>query len=66
MAQDVYAVASDLVPSTSLIRLVYDSPMVMKFLAAVVNQPQIYQYGDEFQVCVTRHVFFFFFIPSTL
>ena len=50
MSQDVYAVASDLVPTTSLIRLVYDSPMVMNFLAAVVNQPQIYQYGDEFQV----------------
>ena len=50
MSQDVYAVASDLVPKTSLIRLVYDSPMVMNFLAAVVNQPQIYQYGDEFQV----------------
>ena len=49
MPQDVHAVASDLVPQDSLLRRVYDSELVMDFVAAVVNQPKIYQYGDEFQ-----------------
>jgi hypothetical protein len=49
MPQDVHAVASDLVPQDSLLRRVYDSELVMNFVAAVVNQPKIYQYGDEFQ-----------------
>ena len=49
MPQDVFAVASDLIPSDSLIRQVYDSTLVMDFLAAVVGQPEIHQYGDEFQ-----------------
>ena len=49
MPQDVCAVASDLVPTESLLRRVYDSDIVMNFVAAVVNQPKIFQYGDEFQ-----------------
>ena len=49
MPQDVHAVASDLIPKSSLIMQVYNSKMVMEFIAAVVGQTKIYQFNDEFQ-----------------
>jgi hypothetical protein len=49
MMQDVHAVASDLVPRASMLRSVYDCPVVMRFVAAVNGQDEIYQYADEFQ-----------------
>ena len=54
--QDVYAVASDLVPPTSMLRQVYDSNVVMNFIAAVNGQDRIYQYGDEFQALNVMYI----------
>jgi len=48
-AQDVFAVAGDLVPSSALIRKVYDSPMVMRFLAKASGKQRMFQMDDEFQ-----------------
>ena len=68
-AQDVFAVAGDLVPSSALIRRViiliidsdddsdddddvrkvYDSPMVMRFLAKASGKQRMFQMDDEFQ-----------------
>ena len=48
-AQDVDAVAGDLVPRSSLVMRVYDSELVMKFLARVTGEKDLYQFADEFQ-----------------
>jgi hypothetical protein len=32
-----------------MLRQVYDSPLVMKFIAAVVWQKEIFQFNDKFQ-----------------
>lgn len=48
-SQDVFAVAGDLIPRDALIRHVYDSPLVMKFLAAATGKEVMYQMADEFQ-----------------
>ena len=49
IAQDVHAVAMDQIPKQSLLRQVYDSPVVMKFLAAALGLDRIFQFDDEFQ-----------------
>ena len=46
-AQDVFAVAGDQIPLTALIRKVYDSPLVMRFLAAASGREEMYQMDDE-------------------
>ena len=48
-AQDVFAVAGDMIPGSALIRKVYDSPMVMRFLARAQGKEVIYHMDDEFQ-----------------
>jgi len=48
-AQDVFAVAGDMIPSSALIRKVYESPMVLRFLAKSQGKEIIYHMDDEFQ-----------------
>ena len=50
-AQDVFAVAGDQIPLTALIRKVYDSPLVMRFLAAASGRKEMYQMDDEVTFC---------------
>jgi len=48
-AQDVFAVAGDQIPHDALIRKIYDSPMVIAFLARASGKQAMYQMDDEFQ-----------------
>jgi len=48
-AQDVFAVAGDMIPGSALIRKVYESPMVLKFLAKAQGKEKIFHMDDEFQ-----------------
>ena len=41
--------AGDQIPMNALIRKVYDSPMVMRFLARASGKSDMYQMDDEFQ-----------------
>ena len=41
--------AGDLVPHHSLVRRVYNSPLVTRFLAAATAQPALFHMADEFQ-----------------
>ena len=56
MPQDVHAVASDLIPKTSMLRQVYDLPLVMNFIAAVVGEKEIFQFNDEFQALNVMYI----------
>ena len=47
--QSVRAVANDLIPQDTLLRQVYQSDEVKKFLASIVQLPNLYAYNDEFQ-----------------
>ena len=49
VAQDVHAVAADRIPPACLLRKVYDSPEVLRFLAAVLRIPKLYQFADPLQ-----------------
>jgi len=48
-AQDTNAVAFDQIPINSLIRKVYDSHMVMDFIADATSKENMYHFKDEFQ-----------------
>ena len=48
-AQDTNAVAYDQVPLNTLIRKVYDSTLVMDFIAHATGKDRMYQMEDEFQ-----------------
>ena len=48
-AQDTNAVAGDQIPVDSLIRKVYDSPLVMQFIARASGQKNMFHMEDEFQ-----------------
>jgi len=56
-AQDTNAVAADQIPLNSLIRQVYDSPMVMRFLARASGKKAMYQFEDEFQSINIMYMF---------
>ena len=45
----MFAVAGDQIPLRALIRKVYDSPLVMRFLAGASGREAMYQMDDEFQ-----------------
>ena len=49
IAQDVHAVAADLIPEETMLRKVYNSEEIMTFLAAVLRIPKLYHFADYMQ-----------------
>ena len=49
IAQDVHAVAADLIPHDAMLRKVYNSTEVMTFLEAVLRIPKLYHFADNMQ-----------------
>ena len=45
----VRAVAGVLIPGSSLLRQIYESPTVARFFARIIGVRRLYQYDDEFQ-----------------
>ena len=48
-SQDTNVAAGDQIPSATLLRQVYDSPLVMRFLQDVLGLPEMHQLADPFQ-----------------
>ena len=49
LAQDVNAVANDQIPTECMVNIVYKSEVFQAFIAAIVDIPKLFIYGDEFQ-----------------
>ena len=49
LAQDVNAVANDQIPAECMVNVVYKSETFHAFIAAIVDAPKLFIYGDEFQ-----------------
>jgi len=47
--QDVHVVAGDMIPPRSLVRQLYESPVVANFFSRVLGVAALYKYDDEFQ-----------------
>ena len=46
---DIHAIAADQVPPSTLLRKLYESRTVQKFLARIIGKAELFQYDDVFQ-----------------
>lgn len=56
LAQDVHAVADDLIPKSAMLRQVYNLPLFLRFLAILVDRKEVYPFADEFQALNVMYI----------